>query len=187
MLGECLARADKYAVVLLKSFPSRAAGVGYDPEPFAEVRVSGLSRRYALPFDMMPDFGQGPENVAESAIEKPRYVFHDESGASLASKPDCFSEKPSAGAGRSKPLTRVGDAGVLAREAADDPSDAIKILSAQIAHVLENRHARPRPPQTRVAVAIDLAECHGLEAARPLKPQREAADAGKEIEHLERH
>ena len=43
MLGECRSRAAKYAVVVLKSLPSRAAGVGHDPKPLPLVIGSCVS------------------------------------------------------------------------------------------------------------------------------------------------
>jgi hypothetical protein len=39
--------------------------------------------------------------------------------------------------------------------------------------------------QDLAAVWLDLAECHGLETTRALQPQREAANAGKQVEDAE--
>lgn len=94
MLGELRFSCDENATEdRLKSLPSLAAGVGKYPYPVTLVVESCVTCRYAFPFCIEPDFGQGPENVSKPSIKQVCDVFHEhEPWSSLASQTAHFTE-----------------------------------------------------------------------------------------------
>src|SRR4051812_8917921 len=60
------------------SFQSRAIGVGHDPDPVPPVRSANGCSRYAVPFRVIPDRGQVPENSLHSSSKESWDVLHDD-------------------------------------------------------------------------------------------------------------
>ena len=190
--GECLNLALKYAVERLKSFPSRAAGVGNDPEPVASVRCANGGSRNAVPLRIIPDLGQPSENSLQPSIKQRCDVLHDDvPGSKLANDAEIFDPKAGPSAVKSEGFRRVGNANVLAGEAAADDINADAVTNKSVcgegSHVVINRNLRPVLRQDPPAVGLDLAKGDGLEATSPLQPEREAANSREKVEDAKHH
>ena len=167
---------------------SVAIGVGNKPRPVTNVRGANGCRWNAIPLRIIPERGQRPEYVAQPSIKQLWAVLQDdEAGSYLANEPGELKPKPA-------PLpceteAASGSAKILAGEAAADDIDGNSIGSKSFAgegpDIVIARHLRPMLRQHAPAEGFDLAEGDRLEAARPLQPQAEAADAREQVEHLE--
>ncbi len=186
MLGECLNLALKCAVDRLKSFPSLAAGVGHNPDPIPAMSGANVGSGYAMPFRVIPERGQGPENVSKSAIKERCHVFQDnEARSQLANDADHLEEQPGTLACQTLPHD-VRDADVLAGEASADGvngnSVCCQALGGEGSDVIVARHLGPVFRQHAAAVRFDFAEGDRAEAARSLQAKAEAANTGKQIQ-----
>jgi hypothetical protein len=78
-------------------------------------------------------------------------------------------------------MTLASTTEVLARKAGGDDIDtdavSLKALGCELAHVVIAGHLGPMLRQHAPAEGFDLAEGDCLETARPLQPERKAADA----------
>lgn len=142
----------------------------------------------AVPFRVIPERGQVPENGSESSPEKRGDIFHDDvSGSNLANKTGVFT--PEAAAFTCEPRAFASRGDILAGKSSANNvgCDAIRAQSAdgEGLDIVIDRHLRPVFRQHAARERFDLAEGDRLKAARPLKAQAEAADARKEIKHSE--
>jgi len=64
-------------------------------------------------------------------------------------------------------------------------SICLQLFTTQLPYICVARHAWPVLPQNLPAVGINLAEHDGFKSARPLKPEAEAANAGKQVKDFE--
>ena len=165
-------RGDLPAERRATAFVLLASGVGNNPDSVASVRRTNGARWNAMPFRVIPDLGQGPENNVQPSTKQRCHVLQDDvSGSNHASGSNHFPEESRTGAGKSGACTGIGE--VLAREArADDIG--IGILSLRyVAHVGSVREAQRENAR---GVVVQLGNGDGAETACALKPQVEAAD-----------
>jgi hypothetical protein len=70
-----------------------ASGVGQNKNPIPDMRGTNGRSRYAMPFRIVPDRGQRPENVSQSSSKQRCDVFqHNESWSHLANDADKLKE-----------------------------------------------------------------------------------------------
>jgi hypothetical protein len=174
-----------------------AVGVGNQPDAIPDMRgVNGRSR-YAMPLRVIPDRGQVSENAAKpkawpvlGAIKQVCDVLHDEeAGSKLASQSGKLRPKAAALAINSGFLPGARD--VLAWEPAADDIDGNSIGSkaacGEGSDVIVAGDLWPVLRQDAAAERFDLAEGDGLEPARALQPEAEAANPREEVQHVEHH
>lgn len=167
---------------------SEASGVGNDPHPVTDVRGTSGSRGDALPLCIIPERGQRPENVAKPSIKQLWRVFHDdEAGANFANQACIFGPQSTAFA--AKPTAIASRRKVLAGEPSTDDingnSIGSKSFAGKLADIAVAGDIRPVLGEDFAGVFFDFAERDGFKATSSLQSKREAADAGKEIQHLE--
>src|SRR5690606_20270576 len=71
------------------------------------------------------------------------------------------------------------------RDDIDGNSIGSQLISGEFSDILVLPHVGPVLCQHAPAERVDLAESHRLETARALQAEREAANAGEKVEHLE--
>lgn len=145
--------------------------------------------RYAVPLRIIPDLGQVSENLVEPSTKQSCDVLHDDVARSyLANKSGVFAPETAALAFNASTSSRRAD--VLTGEASDDNvhgnSVCSKLLSGEFSNVSINRNLGPMLVKDANGEGLDLAERDGLEPARPLKAEVEAADASEQGKNLER-
>jgi hypothetical protein len=158
--------------------------VGNNPDAVATVRGANGGSRYAMPLRIKPERGQ----VAENSVKPPKSegcdVLHDDVARSN------LANEASVLAPQARPLSvnagsGAGDTDVLAGEAAADDIDAIgEPFALEAPDVGKARDVRPVLSQDGSAIGLDLAEGDGPHSG-PFEPEAEAADAGKEVEHIQ--
>jgi hypothetical protein len=172
--GERPAERSATAFVLL------ASGVGNNPDAVPSVRGTNGARRYAMPFRVMPDLGQVSENSAQPSTKQRCHVLHDrvarsyQANGSYEMPVESRTLPGQAGASPSK-------ADVLAGESSGNDI-SLAFLKFSGLYIVVLRHVGPTFRQYASAERIDFAEGDRLEAARALKPEREAANAAEQIE-----
>lgn len=160
-------------------------GVGHNPDSVAAVTGTNVGSWYAVPLRIIPERGQISENVSKPSTKQCCDVFHDDvSGCQLANQAGDFRPKPAALTG--KPCTLSGRADILAGEPSADRvngnSIGSKSLRCEFAHVAIAGDVWPVLCEDTTGELLNFAERHGLETARPLKAQRETADAAEQVE-----
>jgi hypothetical protein len=170
---------------LRSSCGSDALGVGNNPDAVASVRCAKVGSWYAVPFRIIPERGQGSENVCKPSTKQSCDVFQDNvSGFQFANKTGDLVEKPAPLACEASALSCKAD--VLAGEPSGDDINGNSIGSEPFAgkgaNIVINRNLRPPLGKDFAGVRLTLAERGGGEAAGALKAQRETAQARKQIQ-----
>lgn len=170
--------ADRSAI----AFVFVASGVGNNPDSVPPVRGTNGARWYAMPFRVIPDLGQGPENDVQPSTKQRCHVLQDDvTGSNHASGSNHFPEESRTGAG--KPGAGPGIGEVLAREArADDVGMGILRRS----YVADVRRIRETQRENLAGVMIDFGDRDSLEPARALQPEVEAADTREQGQDAQR-
>jgi hypothetical protein len=160
--------ADRSAI----AFVLLASGVGNNPYPVASVRGTNGARRYAMPFRVMPDLGQVPENGSQPSTKQRCHVLQDDVlRSNHANGSNHFPPESRTGSGKSGACTGKGD--ILAGEASAD-NVGIGILRG--GHVADVRRVGEAQRENARGVGVELRNRDRLEAARALEPKVEAAD-----------
>jgi hypothetical protein len=139
--------------------------------------------RYAIPPSIKPERGQRPENVSEPSTKQLCDVFHnDDRGVDFTNEAMIFPPQTAALTFEASALARK--ANVLAGEPADDNvngnSIGSKDFSGEFADIIVNLHSGELVLHDALAKRQHFAERDGLEPARPLETQIEAADPGEQ-------
>ncbi len=175
--GDLPAERSATAFVLL------ASGVGNNPDSVASVRRTNGARWYAMPFRVIPERGQLPENDVQPSTKQRCHVLQDdEAGSNHANGSNHFPEESRTGSG--KPGACPGERDVLAGKASADDV-GIGILGCR--HVADVRRIGEAKRKNARGVRVQFGDRHGLETSRPLQPEVEAADAceqGKDAQLL---
>lgn len=133
-----------------------------------------------MPFRIIPDLRERPEDSVQSARAKGRYVFDDDPPR-IDLGDEAVELEPEAAAlpGETGSLSRIAD--VLAGEASADDIDGNSIcreaLDCECLDVVIDGDSGPVLAQYLARELLDLAEGDGLEVTRLLQAQRETADA----------
>ncbi len=164
--------------------PSEAPGVGKSRVPgkeekaFAPVRGAEGGSGKHIPLRIEPARGKVVEHDVKSAMAQGFNVFDEDiGGVQLADEPREF--KPQTGAGAfadSGAATSTGN--VLAGETAHDHINRRQTVRADIAHVLELRHAGPVATKNGSAKRVGF-DVESAFVSRLLQPQIETANARK--------
>ncbi len=165
---------------------SAVIGVGNKPEPVSSVRCTNGGSWYAVPLRIKPERGQVSENSLKPPSKECCDVLHDDvAWSKLANKSGVLRPKAAPLALNSRAFSCNTD--VLAGEpAADDingNSVSGKSVGCEASDIFVLPHLWPMLRQHLAAERINLAECNRLKSARPLKAEREAADAAEKVEH----
>jgi hypothetical protein len=124
-------RGDRPPERIAKALVLLASGVGNNPDSVAPVRGANGESWYAIPPEIIPERGQGPENLSKSSTKERCDVFQNEVLGSpsccdkLANQSDDFPEEARASAVKPSPGTRVTE--VLAGESSTDDIDGKSI------------------------------------------------------------
>jgi hypothetical protein len=131
-----------------------------------------------VPFRIVPERSEAPEDFVQSASAKGSDVFDDDvARADFFDEAVVFVPESTSFAGESCAVPC--DANVLARESpADDVDCVMDIFRCKGLNVIKNRHVRPVFFEYLSAYGIDFAERNGLHSCA-LKAERKAAYARK--------
>lgn len=181
-LGERPPERIAIAFVLL------ASGVGNNPDAVASVRGANGGSWYAMPLSIIPERGQGSENLCKPSTKQSCDVLQDnEAWSQFANQAGDLKEKTGARTIKAGSPSCVAD--VLAREpAADDVngnSIGSKPLCGEGSDVIVTGDLGPMLRQHTAGEGFDFAEGDRLESARPLKAEGEAANTAEKVEDAE--
>lgn len=168
-------------------YPRLLRGVGNNPDAISAVGGTNGARRNAIPLDMKPERGQVCENFTGSQPEKLEAIFQDnDAGSNFAN--DAGHRAPEARAFASKAglftRWRYVLTGKPAADRINGNSIGSKAVCGEFADVMITRNLRPMFRKNATRKFLDFAECYGLEAARALQPEREAANAAEQVKKL---
>jgi hypothetical protein len=175
-----LSRSDAHA--------SEAVGVGQDPNAIPAVRCAKVGSWYAMPFRIIPERGQGSENVCKPSTKQCCDVFQDDvSGCQFANQTGDFVEQTAALSG--KPCALPCGADVLTWEPAADDIDGNSIGSKSLcgkgADIIVTGDIGPVLGEDFARERFDFAEGDGLETACSFKAKAKPSDAREKIEDAE--
>jgi hypothetical protein len=144
------------------------------------VRGANVGSWYAMPFRIIPERGQGSENGIQPSRKQRADVLHEHKpGSKFANKTGVSEPKAAPFASKASALPREAD--VLTREAAADCVNGNSVCGEAFAskcfNVIVAGNLRPVLSQNLSRVWVDLAERDGLEPARALQAEVEAANA----------
>jgi hypothetical protein len=171
--GERPAERSATAFVLL------ASGVGNNPDAVSSVRCTNGTRRYAMPFRIIPDRGQVSENGSQPSTKQRCHVLqHSAEWSNHANGSNDFPVESRTGSGKSGAVS--GETDVLTREPSRD-NICFTFLEFHCGNVVVARYAAKVLFQNGASVGLHLAKPDSLETASPFKAQAEAADTRKQI------
>jgi hypothetical protein len=161
-------------------FSSDFVGVGQHPDALALVRQANGCRWYAFPFNIIPEAGQGAENVSEPSIKQGCDVFHDnETGSNLANKSNDLPEKPAPCPLKAQPVS--SERNVLAGKSAADDINPNSICGEAIccesADIVINWNLWPMFRQHTAGEFFNFAKGDSFAQTRPFKAKRKATNA----------
>jgi hypothetical protein len=170
----------------LRSLALSTVGVGHKPDPVSPVRSADGGSWYTIPPSIIAERSEPPEHRVQSASAKLGHVFDDDPARrDLFDDAAVFEPEPRSLSG--KPSALSSNRNVLAGKAAADQIDGPRLLcnhhAIESADVVMDGHPGPMLGQHALAERFDLAEHRGRHA-RPLQPEREAADAAEQIQEL---
>lgn len=124
-------RGDRPPERIAEALVLLASGVGNNPHSVAPVRGANGESWNAIPPQIIPERGQGPENLSKSSTKERCDVFQNEVAGSpagsdkLANESDDFPEEARASARKPSPGARIAE--VLAGEPSADDIDSNSI------------------------------------------------------------
>lgn len=131
--AESFGSPREFHLPFLRSTESSATGVWQtpgpceEPEPVPAVRSANGGSGYTMPFRIIADLSEPPEDFVQSARAKGGDVFDED-----PFRPDLGDEaeelEPETGAAAGEPGAFAGEADVLAREPASDDVDVREII-----------------------------------------------------------
>jgi hypothetical protein len=162
-------------------------GVANQPEPISDMDGADCSSRNAMPFRIVPDLGQVPENSVHPETKQAWDVLHDDEARSkLANESGIFRPKAGTRAIQASSSISLCDGDVLAREATADDINSNSIcgetFGGELSNVVIAGDLGPMTFQNLAAERIDLAERHGAETARAFQPEAEATDSREQVQ-----
>lgn len=130
-----------------------------------------------MPFRIIPDLGQGPENFAKPSTKQNCDVLQDdEFGSKFANKSDDLEEEPRAASMNSSAFASGAD--ILTREPSADDINGNTVSSKNVCCKLSNvmiaGHLRPVFRQYAAGELFDLAEGDRFKAACALQAEAES-------------
>jgi hypothetical protein len=169
---------DPSRPIRAKSGPEGDAfGVGHNPDSIPPVRgIDGASRNNKRD-RFVADAFQVRKHVVECHRDEASNILaKDPSGPEFFSKPAHF--RPEVTVILRAPLL-PGNGERLAREAAGDDVDRSKVIAFQPTNIRGDSNPGEVFREHLLAVRVDLAESHRLDAPRPAGGERETADAAE--------
>lgn len=163
---------------------SPVSGVGNKPDPITLMIGADGRSWYTVPDRIKPERGQVSENGSHPETKQAWNVFHDdEAGSNLANKAPILTPQTRSRTFEANSLSSEGD--ILAREPAADDIDGNSVsgksVSCEGSDIFVAGHLWPMFRQDFPTEWVDLAEGGRLEAARPLQPKAEAANAAEDV------
>lgn len=160
---------------MLSLLKSVALGVGHNPDSIPSMYgIDGRSRNNKRPHGVAAVF-QVRKHTPEAQTDVPSNILSKHPrGPEFVHEPVHFWPDPAVI--RLAPAL-PGNTFGLAWVSAANNGHWSDILTLQLSYIIETRNIRPMFGEHATGKLLDLAEGHRLEAARPLKPQREPADA----------
>jgi hypothetical protein len=160
--------------------PEHGRGVGSaaanDPDAVAPVRGTNGTRRNAMPFRVIPDLGQVPENRVQPSTKQRCHILQQgPDGSNHAKGSNHFPPESRTGSGKSGASASERD--VLTRESR---ADEVGMGKLRCGHIPKVRDIGEALGEDARGVGIGFRESDGAESARALQPKVEAAYAGKE-------
>jgi hypothetical protein len=172
--GERPAERSATAFVLL------ASGVGNNPYPVSSVRCTNGTRRYAMPFRVIPDRGHVSENCSQPSTKQRCHVLqHSPSRSNHAKGSNDFPVESRTGSGKSGAV--AGKTDVLTREPSRDDI-RFTFLEFHRGYVFIAGNWPEILFKNRPSVGLHFAKSNGLEPASALQAQAETADTGKKVD-----
>jgi hypothetical protein len=170
------------------SIGSDALGVGNNPNPVPAVRCAKVGSWYAVPFRIIPERGQGSENVCKPSTKQCCDVFQDDiSWCQFANQTGDFVEQTAALSG--KPCALPCGADVLTWEPAADDIDGNSIGSKSLcgkgADIIVTGDIGPVLGEDFARERFDFAEGNGFKSACSFKAKAKPSDAREKIEDAE--
>jgi len=130
-----------------------------------------------MPFRIIPDLGQCPENSIQSPSKQRCHVFqHNASGSQFANHANGFKEQSGPLAVESCPSAGVGN--ILTRKSAADNIDWPKIVSSTLQDIALPMHVGPMFRQHLVSVVVNFDLPLAIHPS-PLKAQIKPANSCK--------
>jgi hypothetical protein len=141
------------------------------------MRGTNGGSRYAMPFRIIPDLGQRPENSVQSPSKQRCHVFqHNASGSQFANHANGLKEQP--GPLPVKPCPSSGVGNILTRKSAADNIDWLKVMSSTLQDIALAMHVRPVFGKHSVGVVVNF-YLPFTNHPGPLKAQIKPANACK--------
>lgn len=186
-LGVCLSLAARNPVVLDRSFPSLALGVGNEKPSVASVLSAEVGSPYAVPESIIPDLGQIAKDSSKSSNKDCWHVFqHDDCRSNFANKSDDLRPETASSAFDTSAFS--SEAKVLTWESCADGVDwSIDLILGKFGHVWKAWHVWPMFRQDSAGERVDFAKGDGFKTARHFSAKVETAYAGKEGKKAQRH
>ncbi len=171
-LGDCLPPLNAVAL-----------GVGHNPHSVPKLSGTSVGSWYAMPFSIIPDRGQASENTAKAPSKQSCDVLHDDdSRSNVANEAVVVEPQPASCA--VKTFATACETNVLAGKSSNDCSRAYPVCSKSItgkfANIVIDRDTREACAQSRLRLAVELAQCDRFETASALKPKVDAPDASEQ-------
>jgi hypothetical protein len=121
---------------------NEASIVGQYENPVPDMRGTNGGSRYAMPFRIVPDLGQRPENSVQSPSKQRCHVFqHNCSRSQFANHAKGLKEQSTSLSIQSCPRSGVGN--ILAGEASADNVDCFEAVTSALSDVAFSVDVRP--------------------------------------------
>jgi hypothetical protein len=169
----------KFAAIALQ-----LRGVGHNPDSVPAVRCANVGSWYAVPLRIIPERGQGSENVCKPSTKQCCDVFQDNvSGCQFANETGDFVKQAASLA--FKACTFSGETNVLAGEPSCDDingnSIGSKLLCGKLSHVSVAGHVWPVLCEDFARELFDFTECDGFKSACSFKAKAETSYSREKI------
>ena len=161
-----------------------ALGVGHNPHSVPKLSGTSVGSRYAVPLRIIPERGQVSENSPHSPSKESCDVFHDdEARSNLVNQSAIVGPEPAACAVKTRSTACATD--VLAGKSSSDciRTDPVcsQLVCGKCSNIVIDGDTQVARCQAGAGLTVVFTERDGLEPARPLQPEREAADAGEQV------
>lgn len=150
--------------------------VGDDPKPVPYVRGASVGSGYTMPFRIIPDRSEAPENDFQAVSAKAGDVLNDDDfWPALVDEPEEFEPQPGSLAGKPIPASGLGQvlAGEPSAKGVNGNSICCETFGTDSSDIVITGHLWPMLRQLPAAEWADFAEGDRLEA-RALKAKVEA-------------
>jgi hypothetical protein len=142
------------------------------------MRGTNGGSRYAMPFRIIPDLSQRPENSVQSPSKQRCHVLqHNDSRSEFANQANGLEEQSGAFAVKSCPESGVGN--ILAGKSTADDVDWFEVVTSTLPDVSFPMDLRPMLFEDSVCIVINL-HLPFANHASPFKTEIKPTDSGKQ-------